>query len=104
LKTDTYPRIIWPEDFDDRAAYEIEMKDWLGGVKVELAEGLIYSLFFFDPVRLKQDLESMVALGRPCLDEPGLIVVPSVTVENIEKSVTFLARRDYFSHLRPNSD
>ena len=46
-------------------------------------------------------MEEEVKQGYPCFVEPGLIVVPEVTIDRIEKAVAYLWRIDYFSHLQP---
>ena len=35
---------------------------------------------FYDPVRLQQDLEEEVKAGRPLIAEPGMIVIPEITL------------------------
>ncbi|MEK7833749.1 MAG: hypothetical protein AAB401_21865, partial [Acidobacteriota bacterium] len=54
-----FPRIIFPDDFDERAAFEVSMKGWLMA-QVELENGSRYPVCFYDPVRLQQDFESEV--------------------------------------------
>lgn len=83
------PRIIFPEGFDERTAFETPLKGWLNA-QVELEDGRRYAVYFSDPVRLQQDLEEAVNDGRPCFAEPGLIIVPEVTVEIIQNAVLFL--------------
>jgi hypothetical protein len=39
----------FPPEFDDRAEYEMELKGYLNGGQVELADGRRYPIFFFDP-------------------------------------------------------
>lgn len=92
--------IHYPEDFDERAAWEANNKGWLAGVVVELDDGSLYPLFFYDPVRLRQDLECEAGQGRPYLAEPGLIILPEVTPEAINRAVHDLARDGYFTHLQ----
>ena len=94
-------RIDYPMWYDARGEWEVESKGWLQGVVVELASGFRYPLFFYDPVRLAQDLEGVD--GRPalCIAEPGLVVVPAVTRDAIERAVGELVRRRYFDSLGP---
>jgi hypothetical protein len=93
--------IHFPADFDERAEWEAASKGYLGGVVVELEGGERYPAYFYDPVRLGQDLEADAGCGRPYAAEPGLIVVPEVTPAAIRAAVVGLARDGYFRHLRP---
>src|SRR5271166_6440283 len=102
MATDTKSFTIhFPDWFDDRAAWEAEDKGWLPGVTVELADGSRYPVFFYDPVRLSQDLEVDVSQGRPYAAEPGLIVLPQVTRAAIGEAVRQLVGTGFFDHLRP---
>lgn len=99
MESINYPRIVFSEDFDERAAFEITLKGWLSA-QVEVENGQRYPVFFYDPVRLQQDLEEEAKLGRPCLAEPGLIVLPEVTVAAAQQAVEFLWQRGFFTHLK----
>jgi hypothetical protein len=93
-------RVLFPDWYDELAEVEAEHKGWLQGVSVELADGRRVPVHFYDPVRLGQDLEEDAKWGRPCIAEPGLIVVPAVTREAIRQAVAYLSGTDYFDHLR----
>ena len=95
-----YPRLILPTGFDERRAFETPLRGYLSEACVETEDGLRYPVFFVDPVRLAQDLESVVQLGEVCLAEPGMIVVPEVNLETMEKAVQALWREGFFSHLK----
>jgi hypothetical protein len=93
--------IHFPDWFDERAEWETEAKGWLQGVTVELADGARYAVFFYDPVRLSQDLEGETSAGRPYAAEPGMIVLPQVTRAAINEAVRQLVEGGFFDHLRP---
>jgi hypothetical protein len=95
------PLVVFPNWFDERAEVEACAKGWLDYVRVDLPDGSRYQVFFYDPVRLQQDLAEQQKLGQPYLAEPGLIVVPEVTPEAIRKAVDGLWRQGYFCHLKP---
>jgi hypothetical protein len=99
MKTPNSPRVIFPEGFDERVAFEANLKGWLSA-QVELEDGACYAVYFSDPIRLQQDLEENVKLGKPCFAEPGLIVLPEVTVEAIQDAVQFLWEQGFFAHLK----
>ena len=98
MQTQGGPRVIFPEGFDERAALEISLKGWLG-VQVELADGCRYTVYFSDPLRLQQDVDEAVQSGKPCFAEPGLVIVPEVTVETIQDAVQFLWQQGFFTSL-----
>lgn len=75
--------IVFPEWYDERGEWEAKEKGWLQGVEIRLANGETQPLFFYDPVRLAQDLESETKQGRPCIAQPGMIVIPEVTRDAI---------------------
>src|SRR5579884_353129 len=102
MATDTNGFTIhFPDWFDERAEWEAESKGWLSGVTVELADGARYPVFFYDPVRLSQDLEADASQGRPYAAEPGMIVLRQVTRAAIGEAVDHLVRAGFFDHLRP---
>jgi hypothetical protein len=96
MKPVEYPRLLLPEGFDERAAFEVSSKGWLS-TQVETYDGRLYPIFFYDPVRLQQDLEDGSEL---CLAEPGMVVLPEVTVEAAEAAVRHLWLKGYFNHLQ----
>jgi hypothetical protein len=99
MKTRNGPRVIFPVGFDERAAVEAPLKGWLSA-QVELEDGCRYAVYFSDPIRLQQDVDDAVQNGRPCFAEPGLIIVPEVTVQSIEAAVQFLWKQGFFASLR----
>jgi hypothetical protein len=74
-------------------------KAWLRA-QVETKDGTRLPLYFCDPVRLQQDLEEEVKLGRSYFAEPGLVVLPEVPAEAIEATVQALNERGFFAHLQ----
>jgi hypothetical protein len=93
--------IHFPPDYDEQSEYETPFRGYLSEVVVETADGSRYGVFFFDPVRLGQELELHVRLGRPYVAEPGMIVLPEVTTEAIRDTVEKLDRAGYFNSLKP---
>jgi hypothetical protein len=99
MKTRSGPRVIFPEGFDERAASETPLKGWLSA-QVELEDGCRYAVYFSDPTRLQQDMDEAVKSGRPCFAEPGLIIVPEVTVQTVQDAVQFLWQQGFFASLK----
>jgi hypothetical protein len=101
VHTQVCPPVVFRDGFDERAAFEMPAKGWLSA-QIELKDGSRVSVYFSDPVRLQQDLEEEVKLGRPYFAEPGLIVVPVVTVEAVQEAVQALNEQGFFAHLKAN--
>jgi len=94
-------RVHFPEWYDERGEWEAESKGWLQGVEFVSTDGLRYPLFFYDPVRLGQDLEGLPGHRPLVLAEPGMVVIPEVTRRAILNAVPELLRTGYFEHLKP---
>jgi hypothetical protein len=103
MKTRSGPRVIFPAGFDERAAVETALKGWLSA-QVELDSGCRYAVYFSDPMRLQQDVDDAVQNGRPCFAEPGLIIVPEVTVQSINDAVQFLWKQGFCAFLKPDQN
>ncbi len=99
MKMQRGPRVIFPAGFDERAAFETPLKGWLKA-QVELEDGGRYAVHFSDPIRLQQDVDEAVQHERPCFAEPGLIIVPEVTVQAIQDAVQFLWKQGFFASLK----
>ena len=99
MKMGSGPQVIFPEGFDERAAFETPLKGWLKA-QVELEDGCRYAVYFSDPIRLQQDVDEAVKHERPCFAEPGLIIIPEVTVQAIRDAVQFLWKQGFFASLK----
>jgi hypothetical protein len=99
MKMRSGPRVIFPEGFDERAAFETPLKGWLKA-QVELEDGCRYAVYFTDPLRLQQDVDEAVKHERPCFAEPGLITIPEATVQAIQDAVQFLWKQGFFAALK----
>ena len=95
------PELIFEGGFDEREEAECRDRGYRSHVWVELANGDRYPAVFYDPVRLRQDLETEFKAGNPCIGEPGLIVVPEVTRKNMEKAICRLVVEGFFESFRP---
>jgi hypothetical protein len=95
------PKLRFAREFSDRDAFEAQSRGYLSHVFVELDGSRLYALFFYDAVRLQQDLEESVKHGRPFIADPGMIVVPDVTLETLRQVVNQLSSEGFFDHLTP---
>lgn len=98
---DNFPMVLFPAWYDERAEFETPAKGWLNQVIVQAEDGSQYPVAFIDPVRLQQDMEEYAKLGTPYFSEPGLIILPEVTTEAIQRAVKELWRQGFFNHLKP---
>jgi hypothetical protein len=89
-------KIAFPDWYDERGEWETNEKGWLQGVEVRFANGDVHPLFFYDPVRLAQDLETDVKHGRPFVAHPSMIVIPEITREAILEVVEMLVNDGFF--------
>jgi hypothetical protein len=89
-------QVIFPEWYDMRGEWEAKAKGWLQGIEVRFANGDAYPLFFYDPVRLAQDLEADTKHGRPFIAHAGMIVVPEITREVILDVIEKLVDEAFF--------
>ena len=94
------PIISFPEGFEERLELEMTARGYLSSVVVQLGEEQ-YRLFFYDPVRMQQDLEEEIKLGRSYLAEPNVVLLPEITTENIKKAILGLYQDGYFQHVKP---
>jgi hypothetical protein len=95
------PKLLFTEVFDERLAFEVEQKGWCSIGIVELPSGTQIKVFFYDPVRLAQDLETDLASGEVCIAEVGMIVIPKITREYMEKAVHRLFKKGFFNNFVP---
>ena len=94
-----YPRLKLYEGFGERDIDEMPLKGWFS-IDVVLEDGNEYTITFFDPIRLGQELAACVKSGQPCFAEENLIVVPEVTFEAVQRSIEYLWESGFFSTLK----
>jgi len=92
-----FPKLHFREPFEDRVAFEVPQKGWYDGLTVELEGGRRIPLFFYDPIRLAQDLAADTAQGEPFVAEHFMVVVPEVTEEAMRTAVSILHRKGWFN-------
>jgi hypothetical protein len=97
-----YPRLVFHASHNERTKAEMTLKGYVSHVWVETGPDVRYSVFFYDPVRLGQDLEAEARLGQPYIAEPGMIILPEVTEQAMAEAVVALHATGYFSHLLPD--
>lgn len=101
--TDTadFPRLHFEYGFDEREAFEAHSRGFRSHVTVEFENGDRFPVFFYDPITLAQDVEREASRGIPCVAEPGMIVIPEITLENMRSAVARVIAEGFFDHVRP---
>jgi|SRR5580704_4082869 hypothetical protein len=74
------------DDFVDEVLWEA--KGYFPGAQLTVS-GKRYDLMFYDPVRLRQDVESELERGEVFF-EPNLVIIQSVTRANMERAAALL--------------
>lgn len=89
--TESLPKLFFKSvntyDFDS------EMKGYRNDVFVSLPDGKIYEVFFYDIVRLKQDMGKGLFITQP-----GLIILDKVNKASMELAVIDLWKRGFFNY------
>ncbi len=96
-----YPKLIFQYEFGEREQFEAQSRGYLSHVFVELSNKKKYPVVFYDRVRLAQDLEEELKLGNKFIAEPGLIILPEVTIENMLAAINRLEKERYFDSFVP---
>jgi len=96
-------RLVFTQPFTSVEEQEAKDRGYLSHVLAELEDGSLYPVFFYDFVRLQQDLEEEAKQGRPFIADPGMIVLPEVTLVAMQAVVRTLSEEGYFDYLRPLS-
>jgi hypothetical protein len=94
-----YPRLVFAHDVDDR---DMAPHGYRGDGIVELADGEAFPVYFYEPDAVREELEGRTRSGfGRFVAEPGLVVIPEITLANMKSSVLELLEVGYFNHLRP---
>lgn len=97
------PRLVFPEGFTDRDAWEMERKGFVYAF-LECDDGRRYQVMFIDPVRLAQDIEATLQSGQSYYHEFGQVVVPEVTIPALTKIIPHLVEEGYLERHLPERE
>src|SRR5947209_8447542 len=93
-----YPRLVFAHAVDDR---DMAPHGYRGDVVVELADGEAFPVYFYEPSAIHEELDSRLNSGfGQFVAEPGLVVIPEITLTRMKAAVLELIEVGYFSHLR----
>jgi len=93
-------KLMFVIPFCDRQAFEAHGRGYLSHVCVDV-EGQLYPVFFYDPIRLSQDLQTNDENGRPFLADAGMIVVSEITLETMQNAIQHLYVEGFFNRFVP---
>jgi hypothetical protein len=91
----------FPAWYDELAEMDVFNKSHLSGVAVALLDGRRYPLCFVDSVYLCEEGHEWFEQGHACFAEPGLVIVPQVTREAMQRAVARLLKTHACVHSRP---
>lgn len=89
-------QLFFKAGYSEKDDFETEMKGYRNDVIVQAPDGSLYEVFFYDPVRLRQDLGEGIYLSAP-----GLIVLNTVNRGSMESAVNDLWNRGFFKYFIP---
>ena len=93
MSSKAYRRLVFEDGYDEE---DDRARGYRTRVWAEMDDGAQYGLSFFDPVRLSQELQCAQQSGMRYFTEPGLIIVPEVTLANMEAAAKALAEEGFF--------
>jgi|SRR5581483_2977028 len=93
------PRLRFHVGFSEQDLYEAQQRGYLSHVLVELGDRRLYPVLFYDIVRLQQDLEESTKHGRPFIADPGMVVLPDISLDAMNQSVQKLYADGFFDHI-----
>jgi len=96
-------KLVFMPEMDERSLAEARDRGYLSHVFVEIDGIQLIPLFFYDPVRLQQDMQSEAENGRPFIAYPGMIVIPEVTRQAMQQAIENLLQEGYFDYFVPMS-
>jgi hypothetical protein len=92
----TLRRLIFDGGFSEQDEAEATLRGYRSHVWVELSDGSRHPVTFYDVTRLSQTLKDDCAAGRPFFSERGLVILPMVTLANMENAARVLSSEGYF--------
>ena len=97
--TSSTGRLVFAQGFSEQTILEAQNRGYLSHAMVELDGNRFFAVFFYDPIRLQQDLQESAKHDRPFVADPGMIVLPELTLDAMQSAVQRLGQEGYFDHL-----
>jgi hypothetical protein len=97
-----YPRLVVDPPFDEQ---DLAPHGYKGDVTVELADGESFPVYFYEPDAIREELDARLKSGfGQIVAEPGLVIIPEITLAAMKSSVLELIEIGYFAHLKSCED
>ena len=94
-----YPRLVFAHAVADP---DLAPHGYRGDVVGELADGGAFPVYFYEPDAIREELDARRRSGfGQFVAEPGLVVLPEITLDRMKASVLELIAVGYFAHLTP---
>jgi hypothetical protein len=97
------PMLTFPLGFNERDEWEMERKGFVYAF-LEYKDGRKYSVMFIDPVRLRQDIQDTLQSGSSYYFERNMVVLPDVTMNEIQNIIPDLIRNGFLLNREPESN
>lgn len=95
-----FPRLVFQHELDD--GYGIAPRGFRTDVTVEISHEVAFPVAFYEAISLCEELQARTKWGFGCfVAEPGLVVIPEISVASMKATVLELISIGYFQHLRP---
>lgn len=95
------PKLIFEGGFDECDQIEAKDSGYRSHVQVLLNDGNLYPLVFYTCYTLSEFLAGDIKRGDKFIAEPGMVVIPEITLENMQDAVNKLEKQGFFNHLVP---
>jgi hypothetical protein len=96
MTLESIPILRFAREFTEVDALEAQRRGYLSHVLADFRDGRLFPLFFYDVVRLQQDVEERIKHGSVFVADPGMIVVQEVTLEIMEHVIVQLGDEGFF--------
>ena len=80
---------------------EARNRGYLSHVLADFGDGRLFPLFFYDLVRLRQDLEERVKHNIDFIADPGIVVVQEISLKAMQHVIEQLYEEGFFDHIVP---
>ena len=95
-----YPRLVFIHELDN--GYGIAPQGYRSDVTLELQKGVAFPVAFYEAAAVCEELQARSKHGFGAfVAEPGLVIVPKITAENMKTVAKELVETGYFKQLLP---
>jgi hypothetical protein len=103
--TEKHPlvKLVFPVEGFQRQLDEATERGFLSHVLVEIDGTNLYPVCFYAIDELRGQFIEDPRYPYPVVAEPGMIVLPEITLDRMEDAVRWLCEKGYFRHMRPLS-